>query len=184
MDRLASHPAGQRLRGLRDPMEFVNEAIGLLLKETERPGTGRRVHPRHLQDMASFFNFAQSVVQSCINNQFKQLLRQGEHVPINSPELSTNVEPAAPTDIVRDVVLKETTREMVNDLKQQFKHERDIHAAVVDFEENGLDANRLPKAQQTDKQMHRLRTKAREVLKEMSAREGISCPTGKEMFSP
>jgi len=166
-------------------MEFVNEAIGLLLKEVETPGTGRRTQPRHLRDMRSFFNFAQSVVQSCISNQFKQLARQGEYVPIGSPEpMSPFVEPAAPGDIVRDLTLKETTNELVTDLKQHFEKDPKIRAAITEFERNGLEGNRLSKDQQTDKQMHRLRSKARQVLKKMAAREGVSEPTGKEMLSP
>jgi hypothetical protein len=183
LDRLAFCPAGQRLRGTRDPMEFVNEAISLLLREVDQPNTGRRTHPRHLRDMASFFNFVQSIVQSCISSQFKQIKRQGDHVPIGSPDSDPSMtEPMAPNDVVREIALEETTTELVQDLKQHFKDSPQIHAAVVRFEQAGLEGSRFGKDQQTDKEMHQLRTRAKEFLKSMSAREGIEQPSGKEMF--
>jgi len=185
LDRLAAWPAGQRLRALREPMEFVNEAVGLLLREADRAGTGRRTHPRHLDSIKTFFNFVQAVVQSCISNHFKQLLRHGEHVPIVLRHPSdTTTELAAPVDVVREIVLQETTGKLVCELKQEFRKQPQLREVIADFEQGGLDGNRLARNHQTDKQLHRLRKKARQILKEMSRREGINNPTGKEMFGP
>jgi len=183
LDRLAVWPAGQRLRALREPMEFVNEAVGLLLREADCAGTGRRTHVRHLESMKAFFNFVQAVVQSCISNQFKQQLRRGEHVPLHLQEASGNlIEPTTSIDVVRDIALRETTGELANQLKQEFRKQPQMREVIAEFESGGLDGNRLSRYHQSDKQMHRLRKKARQILKQMSRHEGISKPTGKEMF--
>ena len=56
--------------------------------------------------------------------------------------------------------------------------------SVDTLAQGGLDGDRLPKADLTHKQFHRLRQEAKLILRRMAVHETGGPATGKEMFSP
>ena len=180
LDRLAALPPGQRLRSREDPLGFVHDTIALVLAGK------RKAHPRHLSDSYAFFNFLQGVLQSCISNALKSIVAEGEHVPIG-PTDDPSVpfaDPESPANVVNEVSLRETKSELVARLRQSFADDPAMQQHVDLLEKSGLNEDRLLPGEISDKQRHRLRTRAQQVLREMSAHEGVSQPTGMELLEP
>ncbi len=180
LDRLASLPPGQRLRSQEDPLGFVHDTIALVL------GRKRKARPRHLRSPHAFFNFVQGVMQSCISNALKAVVAKGEHLSIGPEDESGSslAEPESRTDVVREVEMRETERELVARLRQSFVGDPTMLQQVDLLEREGLPENRLPHGDLTAKQRHRFRARTGMVLRAMAAREGVLLPSGMELFQP
>lgn len=180
LDRLAALPPGKRLRSVMDPMEFVSEAVHLVLLGEVDPKQGRRTKPRHLENMSIFLNYLQAVVQSCISNQLKATQRQGEHVSLDESDLDS----LATSDVAEEISQRETLGELFDRLRKRSQDNPALLASVALWENEGADSDRIPKGELSDKQVHRIRAQAKEILRRMAARDGISQPSGREMFTP
>jgi hypothetical protein len=87
IERLTQSPAVQRMVGQRQPIDFVHDAIMLVLVGEEKPGLGRHTHRRHLDSSKAFLNFLQGIVHSLISAQLGKTIREGEHVSAEEQEL-------------------------------------------------------------------------------------------------
>jgi len=183
LDRLAALPTGQRLRSLHEPGDFVSEAIRLLLVAVETPGKGRRVKPKHLRDAAAFFNFLQAVVQSCISNALKSVIRQGEHVSLealdNKPTGNKALDPGHVIDLVAQA---QTMQGLFATLRERSHDNPNMLASVALWESDFRDLDRIPKGTLDDKGVFAIRTQAKQILQSMAARDGIPEPTGREVL--
>lgn len=185
LDRLAAYPPGKRLRAMQEPLDFVSEAIRLVLLGEVDPTKGRRTKPRHLENLPGFLNYLQAVMQSGISSQLKALERQGEHVSLGTAEPdSPCVDPAAATDVAAEVAQRETLRELFASLREHSQDNPALLASIVLWEANGSTCDRIPKGTLTDKQVHGIRKQAQEILRKLATREGVSQPSGRELFGP
>lgn len=177
LNRLASQPSGQRLRALRDPSEFVNQAIGLIL-------TGRRkARPRNLISFDAFRNFVQGVMQSVINHELASVVRQGEQVPMDSlPEDRGDNQTLVTNNVVREITLREARDSLFPRLREYAKGNVALIEAIDAWEQSWPLSDRIPKCGLSDKQTHALRVKAREFLRESASKDGVAKPSGKEPF--
>lgn len=151
----------------------------VLLGEAD-PKQGRRTKPRHLEDLSVFLNYLQAVVQSCISNQLKATQRQGEHVSLDADVM----ESLATSDVAEEVAQRETLGELFHRLRQRSQDNPALLASVALWENEGADSDRIPKGALNDKQVHRIRAQAQEILRRMAARDGAIQPSGREMFTP
>jgi hypothetical protein len=185
LNRLACLPPGHRLRAEVEPMEFVHEAVRLVQTGEQHPGQGRNTRTRHLQNLASFFNFVQAVVQSCISAKLKRFTGQGDHAPIGDANADPScVEPPSSSDVVREVQLRETERKLIEGLEQLAATRPSLKSAVALVQATALEDHRLPKAELSYKQVHEVRKRSRSVLREIAMSEGVPNPTGKEVLAP
>lgn len=180
LDRLATYPPGKRLRSLQEPMDFVSEAIRLVLLGEADPKQGRRTKQRHLENLPTFLNYLQAVVQSCISSQLKGVQRQGELVSLDVSELDA----LAASNVSEEIVQRETLGELFYRLRQRSRDNPALLASVALWENEGGNSDRIPKGDLSDKQVHRIRTQAQEILRRMAGREGINHPSGRELLGP
>jgi hypothetical protein len=175
LNRLASKPPGQRLRGFKDPNEFVNQAIELIL-------TGqRKTSGRHLMGLEIFYNYVQAVIQSLITHELERIVRQREHVSLDSLVADSDErEPAAATDVVRDIAMSETKMSLFPRLREYAKDHPAMLHAIDAWEQCWPMSDRIPKGGLSDKQTHSLRSKARELLQEAATKDGVEHATGRE----
>jgi hypothetical protein len=175
LNRLASKPPGQRLRGFKDPNEFVNQAIELIL-------TGqRKTSGRHLMGLEIFYNYVQAVIQSLITHELERIVRQREHVSLDSLVAEGDErEPAAATDVVRDIAISETKGSLFPRLREYAKNNTAMLQAIDAWEQCWPTSDRIPKCGLSDKQTHNLRSKAREFMQLDAVIDGVPNATGKE----
>lgn len=183
LDRLAYLPPGQRLRAEVEAMELVNEAIRLVQQGAQQPGHGRTTHTRHLRSSATFFNYLQSVIQSCISSRLKRFVRQGDHTPIGDANADPGcIEPHSSADVVREVQLRETKHKLVQGLGQAAEQRPSLRPAVAEVQATGLEDHFLPQDGLSYKQVHDLRQRSQAVLRELASLERAPHPTGKEVL--
>ena len=182
--RLAG-PASERFRAYKEPMDIVSESIEAVLEGARNPRQGRQVQPLHLQSLTEFMNFLQGVIQSRVNCEFKKLRLEGEHVSWQeAEEKEPSVLPSAGENVANDAARQNTLHEMFDRLRESFARRPAMVQAVGTWEEAATTEQRIPKGELTHKGVHELRKRAQHVLKHMSAREGVSSPTGTELLRP
>jgi len=163
------------LRGLKDPTEFVNEAVELVLSGQ------RKAAPRHLKSLDSFYNYLQAVIQSLISHGLEITVRQGNHVSLDSVDVSKN-ELVVSDDIIGRVSRAETGESLFRRLRQSAIGNPELLRTIAVWEESWTVSDRIPKCNLSDKQVHDLRIKSRQILQQAAARDGIAEPTGKEIL--
>jgi hypothetical protein len=172
LDRLASHHYGQRLRGLKDPVELVNQAVELVL-------SGKRTaRAQNLASLPAFVNYVQGVLQSVISHELERIVRQGETVPVDTVAL-TSLEAhqlEAPNDVVKEVILNENEAAVRAGLEEYTDEQADIERILGRAREpRTINASDAPR--RIAKRIHRLRKQARRILLRQAEEDGISSPT-------
>ena len=183
--QLSRQSAGEGLLPLGDPSDFVGEAIQAVLEGEQIPGKGRNTHPRHLMSLEVFLSHLHGVIQSQIGHQFESALLKGQHVSLDmQPNDARPVELIAAEDIVRDVSLVETRRELFGRLRAYYQNRPAFLRSIELWEQSWLVDNRIPKGELSDKQVHELRFRAQLELRSQAVQEGLEFPNGTEMFGP
>jgi hypothetical protein len=183
--RFARHEPGQRLLARADPLDYVMGAIHLVLVGSQDPHSGRQTQLRHLRSLRAFRYHVQDVLSSHISHELERMRRQGEHIPIGPEEPdSPCVDPLAAVDVVREVSLRETRRELWARLWPYAKGQAELLAALELWSEGWLEDHRVSQGEVTSKDVHELRVRARKALAEMARREDASDITGREILGP
>jgi hypothetical protein len=183
--QLSRQTAGEGLLPLGDPSDFVGEAIQAVLEGEQVPGKGRNTHPRHLMSLEAFLNYLRRVMQSQIGHRLESALLKGQHVSLDmEPDDARPVELIAAEDIVRDVSLVETRRELFGRLRTYYQDRPAFLRSIELWEQSWLVDNRIPKGELSDKQVHELRFRAQLELRSQAVQEGLEFPNGTEMFGP
>ena len=181
--RLARQEPGQRLLARGDPLDYVMGAVHLVLVGSQDPHSGRQTQPRHLRSLRAFRYHVQDVLSSHISHELARMRRQGEHIPIGPEEPdSPCVDPLAAVDVVREVSLRETRRELWARLWPYAKGRAELLAALEFWSERWLADHRVSQGEVKSKDVHELRVRARKALAEMARREDASDITGREIL--
>jgi hypothetical protein len=90
----------------------------------------------------------------------------------------------AAVDVVREVSLRETRRELWARLWPYAKGQAELLAALELWSEGWLEDHRVSQGEVTSKDVHELRVRARKALAEMARREDASDITGREILGP
>jgi hypothetical protein len=175
LDRLASGPYGQRLRGLRDPVELVNQAVELVL-------SGKRIaRPQNLASFPAFLNYMQGVLQSVITHELERIVRQGECIPVDtvaSTSFAVHHLEAA-NDVVSEVILNENEAAVRIGLEAYANEQGDIEMVIGRTREpRTMNASETPR--RIAKRLHRLRKHARRILLRQAQEAGLSSPTPRD----
>ena len=104
LEGLASCSYGQRLRGLKDPVELVNQAVELVLSGK------RKALAQNMASLPAFMDYMQGVLQSVITHELERIVRQGEYIPLDSaaPSSSGAHQLEAPDDVVNEAILNDS----------------------------------------------------------------------------
>ena len=172
LDRLASQPHGQRLRGIKDPTELVNQAIELIL-------TGnRKARSQNLSSLKAFVNYVQGVLQSVITHELERIVRQGECVSVDIMEDSP-FQPSqlqASYDVVKEAILNENEAAVRAGLEAYADQKAEIDAVLGHMvEPRWIDESDAPR--RIKKRIHRLRKRAQKILLQQAAEAGLTSPT-------
>ena len=183
--RLARQEPGQRLLARADPLDYVMGALHLVLAGSQDSHSGRQTQLRHLRSLRAFRYHVQDVLSSHISHELERMRRQGEHLPIG-PETpdSPCVDPLAAVDVVREVSLRETRRELWVRLSPHAKGQAELMAALEIWSERWLAEHRISQGELKSRDIHELRVRARKALGEMARRDDASDITGREILGP
>ena len=183
--RLACQGPGQRLLARGDPMDYVMEAILLILGGGQNPHRGRQTHPRHLRSLQAFLYYVQNVIRSHISHELGRMGRQGEHLPLGpeSPD-SPCIDPPAAADVVREVSLRETRWELFIRLRRYTQGRPELMRAVEPWSESWLADGRITHEGLRPKEVHEMRVQARKILGNLAQRDGADCAHGTEVSGP
>ena len=183
--RLARQEPGQRLLARGDPLDYVMGAIHLVLAGSQDPHSGRQTQPRHLRSLRAFHYHVQDVLSSHISHELERMRRQGEHIPIGPEEPdSPCIDPPADVDVVREVSLRETRGELWARLWPYAKGQAELLAALELWSERWLADHRVSQGEVKSKDMHLLRVRARNALREMARRDDERHIHGREILGP
>ena len=171
LERLASCAYGQRLRGLKDPVELVNQAVELVLSGK------RKARVQNLASLPAFMNYMQGVLQSVITHELERIVRQGEYIPLDTGA-STSSEAhqlEAPDDVVNEAIPNESEAAIRAGLEAYADEQADIEMVLGgNREPRTIDASEAP--HRIAKRIHRLRKKARKILLRQLEEAGICSP--------
>ncbi len=183
--RLRQYGGGERVRRLlaqADPLDFVLQAIYLVLAGSRNPRSGRKTRRRHLRSLEAFRRHVQSVVCSHIGHEFERMDRRGEHLPLGpaSPD-SPCVDPPAAVDLVQEVCLDETCRELIARLWPYAQGRRELLDALELRSERFLSGGEHLRGRTDSKVVYDLKLRARKALAEMAWRDGQGLASGSEI---
>lgn len=158
---LPQSPQVQRVLSQREPLDFVQEAVMLVLVGEARPAEGRHAHVHHLASPAAFFNFLQGVLQSLISASLKSECRATAYQPM--PEAS------APRTAVQEAILNEVKADLAARLRAVAGDNPALQSTLLWL---GLES---PAAycQPTRNQIWKMRGVARGVLREFAAGSAV-----------
>jgi hypothetical protein len=178
----AAGEIGRRLLAQADPMDFVLQAIYLLLAGSRNRHSGRKTRRRHLRSLEAFRHHVQNVLCSHIGHEVERMGRRGEHLPIGpaSPD-SPCVDPPAAVDLVQEVCLDETCRELFTRLWPYANGRRELLDALELGSERFLGDGEYRKGHIDSKVLYDLKLRARKALAEMAWRDGQGLASGGEI---
>jgi hypothetical protein len=134
--------------------------------------------------LAAFRYHVQNVLCSRIGHELERMRRQGQHLPIGpeSPD-SPCVDPPAGGDVVREVCLRETRRELFARLWPYANGRGELMNALELWSEGWRNGSRQPDRRIDSKEVYELKKRARRVLAEMARRDGQDLTSGSKIIS-
>ena len=184
VQRLRQYGGGEMVRRLlaqADPLDFVLQAIYLVLAGSRTPRSGRKTRRRHLRSLETFRHHVQNVLGSHIVHELERMGRRGEHLPIGptSPD-SPCVDPPTGVDVVREVCLDEARRELCARLWPYVNGRGELIEALGLLPEGwGGKRNRRIDS----REVYELKKRARQALAAMAWRDGQDLASVSEMIT-
>jgi hypothetical protein len=183
--RLCRYGGGEMVRRLlaqADPMDFVLQAIYLVLAGSRNPRSGRKTRRRHLRSLEAFRHHVQNVLSSHIGHELERMSRRGEHLPIGPacPE-SPCVDPPAAVDLVQQVCLDEIRRELFARLWPYANGQGDLIDVLGLWPEGCRSGGGKRDRRVDSKELYELKKRARKVLAEMAWRDGQDLTSGSQI---
>lgn len=166
--RLTQSAAVSRLLAMCEPLEFVDDAVMVILLGEFDPKAGRRTHVRHLASPSAFFNFVQGVMHSRISAHLMRECRAVEHQ-------QGEIESSVSRTVVQDVVLAEVKAELLARLRAVAGNNPALQSALQWLDLDSPDTGHKP----TRKQIWKMRRVGRDVLREIAAGAQVQ-----EIFQP
>jgi len=163
IERLTQSPAVQRMVGQRQPIDFVHDAIMLVLVGEEKPGLGRHTHRRHLDSSKAFLNFLQGIVHSLISAQLGKTIREGEHVSAEEQELMGT------RTVTQDVQFNEVKAHLAARLRAAAGDNPALQSTLLLLE---LESEEL-QGEPSRFQLHKMRKVGRHALQELAGGEEV-----------